>query len=387
MKTGIVGCGHIAWVGHLPWLWDNPRIDFVATCDVDPAQARSAADRWDAPRSYTDYVEMLDTESLDAVVIATPPPTHAPMAIAAAERGVHILMEKPMAPTIAECDRIIDVADANGIVLALGHQKRFNPGFEKVKEIIDDGMLGDVFHVALHWNTAVRLDPATLCPPEHREGYVWRWKDPNVGGGILQDHIPHYLHIWRWWTGSELVSISSELLNVRGDMIGDEELGGLYEDFGVVLMKFQSGCVGVFQTGTVGRGLSPIQQVGSGIGEWTEYGIVMGTRGHLVFDVLRTDSPELPRIMVFSLEKKSPDYRGWFQVEMPDPWRSPGGPHSPKSNSHYLFKRQMDHFADCVIDGVQPAVTGRDGRATIAAVEAVYQSHRSGQKVRVEAAR
>ena len=112
MKTGIVGCGHIAWVGHLPWLWDNPRIDFVATCDVDPAQARSAADRWDAPRSYTDYVEMLDTESLDAVVIATPPPTHAPMAIAAAERGVHILMEKPMAPTIAECDRIIDVADA-----------------------------------------------------------------------------------------------------------------------------------------------------------------------------------------------------------------------------------------------------------------------------------
>ena len=110
----------------------------------------------------------------------------------------------------------------------------------------------------------------------------------------------------------------------------------------------------------------------------------MGTRGHLIFDVFRADAPELPRLMMFSLEKKSPEYRGWFQVEMDEPWRSPGGPNAPKSNAHYLFKRQMDHFSDCVRTGSQPDVSGRDGRATIAAVEAVYRSHQDDQKVRVD---
>ena len=385
IKAGIIGCGHVAWMGHLPFLWENPHVDFVATCDANENEAASTAKRWGVPHVYSDYMRMFDEAGLDAVVIATPPPSHADMASAAAERGIHVLLEKPMAPTVAECDRIIEAADKHGIILQLGHQKRFNPTFQKVKEIIDEGMLGQIFHVATHWNTAVRLDPETLCPPAHRAGYMWRWKDPSVGGGILQDHVPHYLDLWRWWTGAELVSVCSELLNVRGDLIGDEELGGLYEDFGAVSMKFNNGCVGSFQTGTVGRGISPILHMGSGIGEWTEYGVIMGTRGHLVFDAFFSSSPELSKIMVFSLERKCTDYRGWFQVEMEEPWRSPGGPLAPTSNTHFLFKRQMDHFFDCIRNGTTPAVTGHDGRATIVGIEAVYRSHKTDQKVRVEA--
>jgi predicted dehydrogenase len=80
---------------------------------------------------------MLAQEELDAVVIATPPNTHAEFAIAAAERGLHILLEKPMATTVRECDEIIRALDQRKTVLTLSHEKRFSPGFEEIKRIID----------------------------------------------------------------------------------------------------------------------------------------------------------------------------------------------------------------------------------------------------------
>ena len=384
IRTAIVGCGGAAWIGHLPWLWENPHVELVAACALDESHARDAAERWQIPKVYTDYDLLLCEPSLDAVVIATPPKTHAQLATAAVERGLHVLLEKPMATSVAECDQVIAALDKQETVFTLSHEKRFNPGFEKIREIIHDGTLGDVFYLVVHWSAAVRLDPDTLCPPDYRDSYRWRWTDREAGGGILADHLPHYVDLWRWWTGAELASVDAEALNVRRDLIGDRELGGPHEDFGVVLTRFTNGAVGVFETGNVGRGLSPIQNIGSATGEWSEYGMIYGTRGHLIFDVLPWDSPELPRIMIYSLEDRSPAYRGWFQVELPDPYRSPGGPLSPQSNAHYQFKRQLDHFVDCIHEGSRSRVTALDGRATMAAVEAVYESIRIGQRVKLD---
>jgi len=387
IRFAVAGCGGAAWIGHLPWIWENPSAELVATCALNDAEARRAAERWGAPTWYVDYAEMLRREQLDAVVIATPPATHAELALAAIDRGLHVLLEKPMARTAHECDAIIAAAQQRQLVVALSHEKRFNPAFEKIKQIIDDGMLGDVFYYVVHWSAAVRLDPDALCPPDYLASYTWRWTDAAAGGGILADHLPHYIDLWRWWSGSELKSIDVELLNVRSDLIGDARLGGPHEDFAVALMKFRNGAVGVFESGNAGRGISPLQHIGSGLGEWSEYGMIYGTRGHLVFDALPWDSTELPRVMVYSLEQKSPTYRGWFQVEMPDPYRAPGGPLSPKTNGHYHFKRQMDHFIECIRCGTTPRVTAADGRATITAVEAAYQSKRHGGRVEVAESR
>lgn len=381
IRVGMVGCGGAAWIGHLPWIWENPHAELVATCARNLDHAEQAAQRWGAARTYGNFYDMLAGERLEAVVIATPPDTHAEFAIEAARRGIHVLLEKPMAVNRGECDEIIRAAEQAKIVLTLSHEKRFNPGFEEIKRILEAGQLGRVFYLVIHWSAAVRLDPGALCPPDYRSSYHWRWTDPAAGGGILMDHLPHYLDLWRWWSGSELVSIDAELLNVRRDLLGDAELGGLHEDFAVALLKLRNGCVGVFETGTVGRGLSPIQHIGSATGEWSEYGMIYGTRGHLVFDVLPWDSPELPRIMVFSLESRQPPNRGWYQVELPDPYRAPGGPRTPKSNPHYQFKRQMDHFIDCIRTRSTPRVTAADGRATVLAVEAAYESFRTGQRV------
>src|SRR5439155_2682994 len=120
---------------------------------------------------------------------------------------------------------------------------------------------------------------------------------------------------WRWWTGSEVQTVCTEMQNVTRDYLNKPEIG-LWEDFGSVLIRFQNGAVGSFETGTVGRGLSPILHIGSGLGEWSEFGYVYGTRGQLTFDLPPWDSPEHGRIMVSSLEDKQPQDRGWYQVEM-----------------------------------------------------------------------
>jgi predicted dehydrogenase len=88
--------------------------------------------------------------------------------------------------------------------------------------------------------------------------------------------------------------------------------------------------------------------------------------------------------MIWSLENKQPADRGWYHVELPDPRRAPGGPLSPGSYDTYMFKRQMEAFIQCIKAGLPPPITGEDGRATLAVVEAAYESARLGQKVRVK---
>jgi predicted dehydrogenase len=171
--------------------------------------------------------------------------------------------------------------------------------------------------------------------------------------------------------------------NITQDYL-DQPERGLWEDFGAVLMRFRNGAIGSFDTGLVGRGLSPILHLGSGLGEWSEFGYIFGTRGHLTFDFLPWDSPEHGRLMIWSLEDKQPADRGWYQVELPDPRRTPGGPLSPDSNETYMFKRQMEAFIHCIKAGVPPPISGEDGRATLAVVEAAYESAQLGQKVRVQ---
>jgi predicted dehydrogenase len=287
-----------------------------------------------------------------------------------------------MARTVQECDQILHAVHANGVQLMVGHEKRFNLAFERIRDMLQEGRLGQVFHLVVHWGSSVKLAPDSLIPDGYRESYEWRWKDKETGGGILQDHVPHYVDLWRWWTGSEIETVCSEVQNVTRDYLGDAELGQ-WEDFGTVLMRFQSGAVGVFNTGTVGRGLSPILHQGSGIGEWSEFGYIFGTRGQITFDLPFWDSPEHGRLMVWSLEGKEPYDRGWYQVELPDPRRCPGGPRAPVTNESYMFWRQLDHFVRLIQGEVKPRVSGEDGRATIAAVEAVYESQRTARKVPV----
>lgn len=383
VRIAIIGCGGVAWIGHLPWIWEHPAAEIAAVCDLSEQRAREAQARYQVPDAETDYRQILSRPDVDAVCICTPQASHHEIATAAARHGKHVLLEKPMARDVAECDEILNAFRKHGVLLMLGHEKRFSLACETIHTIIQRGTIGEVFYLTLQWGASVKLDPEHLIPKGYADSYLWRWTDPSLGGGILQDHLPHYIDLWRWWTGSEVESVCSEVQHITRDYLRDEATGR-WEDFGTVLMRFRNGAVAVFNTGTVGKALSPIQHVGSGIGEWSEFGYLFGTRGQLAFDLLPWDSPEHGRLMVWSLDRGDAPDRGWYQVELPDPWRAPGGPLSPRTNETFMFRRQMDHFIRCIHNNVQPAVTGEDGRATLAVVQAVYESHRKGQKVFLE---
>ncbi len=367
--VGVVGCGSVAWISHLPWYWENPNVELVAVCDADDDKAQKAADRWGAGTCYRDLGDLLGRDDIHAVSICTPPNHHCEHVIQAAEAGLHVLCEKPMAPTIEECDRMIAAAKKNGVKLMVGFMKRFNPAFEEVKRIVEEGLIGDVFHLDVHWehasNMAARL----------KRGWSGQWRamDKAIKGGVFQDHGSHYIDLFRWWTGSEVAQVSGETLRISPIVAN--------EDHSVATLKMESGALGLIETSRNAYSISPLRhEEGPGL---LEYGYVYGTEGGIVFDALPWDSKELPFVKVYTNEGGEEGYQGWRSPRLPRVVRQPGGVMSPNENETYWFKREIDHFVACILEDDMPLVTGEDGRKAIEVINAVYLSALGGEKVKL----
>ena len=125
MKVAVIG---LAGVGraHVDRWAESPDAELVSVCDIVPQITDDLAPQYGI-KGYTSTEEMLDTEDLTAISICTPPKVHLALTRAAAERGIHVLCEKPMASTVSDCQEMIDVCKSAGVVLQIGHKKRFIP--------------------------------------------------------------------------------------------------------------------------------------------------------------------------------------------------------------------------------------------------------------------
>jgi len=175
MRVAVVGLG----IGrtHVDRYARIPEADLVAVCDVDRALAeRIAGER--GCRAFADPTAMLDEMRPDAVSICTPPRPHPELTEAAASRGVHVLVEKPMASTVEGCQRMIAAAERHGIVLMLGHKKRFAPPFVRLRELTEPGgPLGPIRQVTIKYQ-----HPA-MSPKD------WFWSEDDGRGPILENHV------------------------------------------------------------------------------------------------------------------------------------------------------------------------------------------------------
>jgi predicted dehydrogenase len=138
LKVGVVGAGVIAQVMHLNYLRElSDRFEIVALCDISDENVANNADRYDIAKRYTDWREMLDDADIDAVFILTSG-SHAPIAIAAANAGKHVLVEKPMCFSVAEGLEMKAAADAAGVTLMVAYPKRYDPAFERFRDVAEN---------------------------------------------------------------------------------------------------------------------------------------------------------------------------------------------------------------------------------------------------------
>ncbi|WP_277185830.1 Gfo/Idh/MocA family protein [Caballeronia sp. BR00000012568055] len=328
-RLAIAGAGAIGRM-HLERARVHPDCEIVAIADPSPAARQLGV-------KYFDSIEsMLDAESPDGVIVATPNATHLAAGLACIERKIPVLMEKPITDTLDEARQLVDTARAADVPLLVGHHRRHNPILRQAKRIVESGRLGQPV-------SANAL--ATFYKPDAYFDIDWRKRQ---GGGPVLINLIHDIDIMRFLLG-EIVEVQALESNaVRGFEV---------EDTAAVLLRFANGALGtvVVSDCTV----SP----------WN-WDLAAGEAAHYPRQNVNTHfisgteaSVTLPQLDVWSYREK----KGWHEPLTVE--RS--APHSGDP-----YREQLRHFA-AVIDGTEtPLCSGDDAARTLAATLAVHRSAR-----------
>lgn len=245
LRVGVAGLG-AASKQILPHIDRVPGMQLTAGADTRPDAVEEFRKKYAGGKAFDSVEAMYDSGEIDAVWIATPNVSHAEHTIAAAERGIHVIVEKPTAVTLEEVDRMIAAADRNKIKLVQGHSKVYGPAIQKIREIVASGRLGKVIQIN-SWNSNDWLQRPRLASEV----------DTKVGGGIVFRQGPHMIDIIRYIGGGMVKSVRA--ITGRNDKNFDTE-----GDF-TAFLEFDNGCAAtaVFN----GYGFFDAAELTWGIGE------------------------------------------------------------------------------------------------------------------------
>jgi len=181
VRAAIVGYGGAFAMGKYHGDMINAAgMTVVAACDVDPARMAIAARDFPGIRTYTDLDQLLEDDGVDLVILILPHNLHAPVAVKAATKGKHVIVEKPMCISVAEADDMIDASRQNNVMLSVFHNRRFDGDFMTIRDLIEKGTIGDVFHIEAMMGS---LQPL---------GNWWR-SDKKLSGGAMFDWGAHII--------------------------------------------------------------------------------------------------------------------------------------------------------------------------------------------------
>lgn len=256
IRIGVIGAS-FARDAYLPALAHIDGAKAVALASHRLSSAREAAEPYGVDYVSDDWQDMIATQKLDLVCIATPTDTHLPMTLAALDAGAHVLCEKPTAMNAGEARQMLDRAREKGRLHMIDHEMRFNPNRVRVAEMIANGDLGEIRHVNIanigsSWN-----DPAS------RPKGDW-WSDASRGGGRLGANGSHQVDMIRWWLG-EPVSVVGQALTMvpeRKDKKTGEAWTATADDLSHFTLEMASGALAqVFMSGVAAANIGNDTQV------------------------------------------------------------------------------------------------------------------------------
>ncbi|HYG60583.1 MAG TPA: Gfo/Idh/MocA family oxidoreductase [Symbiobacteriaceae bacterium] len=352
LRVGIIGTGFGALV-QAPGFSLHPETEVVALSGVArPGRAAEQAATLSIPRAYDDYMSMLQQEELDLVSVVSAPYLHHGMTIAALERRIPVLCEKPMAMNLAEAQAMVDAAERRNLVNAIDFEFRYHPARVKFRQLVQEGFLGDLIHftVTYTWGTFER----NVARPM---GWLWQ---TETGGGMLGALGSHLIDTLRWFFG-DMEQVAGSLtthVDVREGRPADAD------DTFAFLARLGGKATGSVQF---------LLHAHHGFGLRVE---AFGTRGTLV---LVDDQKLLAGKAGESLAEVDPG----FSLRLPGITYPEG-----LDVRTYPFMVMVDHLVGAIKGGgmLGPNLgyaTFRDGAAVQAVLDAVRQSHAEGRWVRV----
>lgn len=224
LRFAIIGCGRIAQ-RHAEHI--NNKAQLTAVCDTVPEKADALAKQYNAKAYYSVTDLLKDSNGFDVLSVCSPNGLHAEHSIMALNAGVHVLCEKPMALTAADCGRMIQAAEKNNRRLFAIKQNRYNPPVAAVKQLIDDGKLGKINSIQLScfWN-------------RNEAYYANSWKGTkDLDGGTLYTQFSHFVDLLYWMVGDV-----EEVQAMMGNYAHTNSIE--FEDTGVVILRFANGAIG-----------------------------------------------------------------------------------------------------------------------------------------------
>jgi UDP-N-acetyl-2-amino-2-deoxyglucuronate dehydrogenase len=353
LKTGLVGCGKGAHLSAVA-LRSLPQSEFVAVCSRNPERARRFAGQYGV-LAFSNLSEMIDETGLQVLCVCSQHPEHAVPAVTAARAGVHVLVEKPLASSLADCDVMISAAATAGVKLGTISQRRWYEPCRRIRRAIDTGSIGCpvLGTVAMHgWRDEAyyRADP-------------WRGSWKGEGGGVLVNQAPHQLDLLLWYMGPV-----RELFGYWGNL---NHPFIEVEDTAVAVLRFASGALGQI---TVSNSQNPALYGRVAVHGSNGASVGVQTDGGAMFIAGMSSITEPPLNYLWTVSGEEGLLGSWRESDT-----AFFGSINPMEHYHRL---QIEDFLTAVLEDRPPAVTGEDGRRTVELFTAIYRSQRDRAAIR-----
>ncbi len=353
VRTGLIGCGKVGQIQAVA-LSSLPESEFVAACDSEPERAERFAQQFGV-RPHTDVSTMIKECGVEAVFVCTPHPLHAEPACEAAAAGVHVLVEKPLAASLDDCDGMIEAARQSGVKLGVISQRRWYEPVRRMKEAIEAGKIGRPVlgcFIMYSWRDQAyyRSDP-------------WRGRWDTEGGGVLINQSPHMLDLLTWLMDDEVSEVSGYWANVNHPYIE-------VEDTAVAILRFARGGLGSIVTSLAQNpGIHTKVHIhgarGSSVGVETDRGATFIAGMTPIAQPALNDLWTIPGEEHLLAQFQAEDRARFAEVD---------------SINHY-HALQIQDFLQSILQDREPAVTGDDGRRVVALVQAIYRSNREARPI------